>query len=92
MRQIRTFHAQQQTFFTTPLDNNLGSVNELHTETKNMIHKKTWSRNQTPARISILDLIQKTDEIKDMKQIFGLIKLMNRQAENWYLLHAMRQR
>lgn len=38
-------------FFTTPLDNNLGSVNELHTEAKNMI-RKTWSRNQTPTRVS----------------------------------------
>ena len=29
-----------KTFFTTPLDNNLSSVNELHTETKNMIRQK----------------------------------------------------
>ena len=29
-----------KTFFTTPLDNILGSVNELHTEAKSMIYQK----------------------------------------------------
>lgn len=79
-----------KTCFNTPLGNNLGSVNELHTEAKNMIHTKAWIRNQTPARIPRLDLIQETDEIRDMKQIYRLIKLMNRQAENRCLLHAMK--
>ena len=71
-----------KTHFTTPLGNNLGSVNELHTEAKNMIHTKTWSRNQTPARISILDLIQEANP--------GLIRLMNIQCMRRYHLPVMK--